>query len=67
MLLAIIYLSVDVDQLAVPENAVSVTADGPRDTLCQFMSCELWHDCGNKCTADKSDGVRELRLTDVSK
>ena len=35
MLLAIIYLSVDVDQLAVPENAVSVTADGLRDTLCQ--------------------------------
>jgi len=62
MLLAVIYLSVDVDQLA-----VSVTADGPRDTLCQLMSCELWHDCGNKRTADKRDGVRELQLTDVSK
>ena len=46
------------------------TADRPRDALCQSKSCRLLHNCRNKLysksTANRSNGVRGLQLTDVT-
>ena len=45
------------------------SAEGPRDALCQSVSCQLLHNCNNKLynksTTNRSDGVIALRSTDV--
>ena len=49
---------------------ICATADRPRDALCQSKSCRLLHNCRNKLysksTANRSNGVRGLQLTDVT-